>query len=495
MTEGGTPGTGAGDHAPTPVPPYRPLFNRSLDKVWDFIDSRTGASKWELRPQPDFQFNPSYWTGAFVVNAFLIQVTTGVLLLFYYVPSASASGVGGPPEAWASTYYIIHVVPLGYLLLSAHLYGAYATIFLAFVHFFRGFYAGVYKPPRELSWMVGTLLLIAMLGMGFTGYLLPFTALSVGATNVGIALTLSVPGIGPPTARLILSDGTSQGLLSRMFALHVVAIPLALAALLYAHISLFEIHGIAPKATSDPKAKRVFTKEDDKKLGTFFPKVFIYITKWALFYAGLLLMMAAAWPINLPAYFGSANAGNASPEPDWYFLWLYKIADFQYVIPEVAVGVTTVLIVFVLFLPWIVQIFPWLDGGRKTHPRDRPVMLAVGNFLIGFFILLTIWGGVMPGVLIPWQMYAEYFGAIAAANAIPIAFLYWRYRANYRARVAAREGRRPLPTSGRFPAPSTPSSPAAPSTPAPRPLPPASAAPSSSTSSPSATAREVPSHG
>jgi cytochrome aa3-type oxidase subunit III len=434
---GGTP---AG-HPRPPVPPYRPTFNRSLDRVWNFIDSRAGLSRLPLRPQPDFQFNPSYWTGAFVVNAFLIQVLTGLLLLFYYVPSAS----GSPPAAWASTYYIIHVVPLGYLLLTAHLYGAYATIFLAFVHFFRGFYAGVYKPPRELSWMVGTLLLIAMLGMGFTGYLLPFTALSVGATNVGIALTLSVPGIGPPTARLILSDGTYQGLLSRMFALHVVAIPLALAALLYAHITLFEIHGIAPRATSDPRAMRVIPEEEDKKLGKFFPKVFIYITKWALFYGGLLLLMAAAWPVTLPAYFGSPNAGNASPEPDWYFLWLYKLADFQYVSPEVAVGTTTAVIAFVLFLPWIVQIFPWLDGGKKTHPRDRPVMLGVANFLVGFFLLMTIWGAIMPGVLIPASFYAEYLGVIAAVNAVPIALLYWRYRANYRARIAAREGRRPIP--------------------------------------------------
>ena len=452
MTGTGGGGSAHGRPASPSVPEYRPTLNRVLDRIWDFVEVRAGTKKWAMRPQPDFSFNPSYWTGAFVANAFVVQVTTGLLLLFYYIPSASPTTAGGPPAAWASTYYIIHGVPLGWLLLSAHLYGAYATIFLAFVHFFRGFYAGVYKPPRELSWMVGTLLLAAMLGMGFTGYLLPFTALSVGATNVGVALTLSVPGIGPPTARLILSDGTYQGLLSRMFALHVVAIPLALAALLYAHISLFEIHGIAPKASSDPRAKRIFTHQDDAKLGTFFPKVFFYMIKWALFYAGLLLMMAASWPVPLAPAFGSSSAGGASPEPDWYFLWLYKLADFQYVSPFVAVGTVTSVLIFILFLPWISQIFPFLDGGKKTHPRDRPVMLGVGNFLIGFFILMTVWGGVMPGVVIPATMYGLYVGAIAGVNALVIFVLYWMYRTSYRARVAAKEGRRRLslgaPASG-----------------------------------------------
>ncbi len=451
---------------PPSVPPYRPPMNRTLDTIWAFIEKRVGTEKWAMRPQPDFSFNPSYWTGAFVANAFLVQVTTGLLLLFYYVPSTASATAGAPPEAWASTNYIIHGVPLGWLLLSAHLYGAYATIFLAFVHFFRGFYAGVYKPPRELSWMIGTLLLAAMLGMGFTGYLLPYTALSVGATDVGIALTLSVPGIGPPTAKLILADGTPQGLLSRMFALHVVAIPLALAALLYAHISLFEIHGISPRASSDPRAKRVLVHEDDHRMGRFFPKVFFYMTKWALFYAGLLVMMAAAWPVTLAAYYGSSSSSAASPEPDWYFLWLYKLADFQYVSPFVAVGTVTAVLIFILFLPWISQIFPFLDGGRKTHPRDRPVMLGVANFLVGFFILMTVWGGIMPGVVIPAAFYATYLGALAAVNAVVIFALYMMYRASYRARVAAKEGRRRSLAHSASARPTTPASLPSPSGPA-----------------------------
>ena len=140
-------------------------FNKNLNRVWGFIEQRAGISKWALRPQPAFTFKPSYWTGAFVANAFFIQVATGLLLLLYYEPSVAPTltSCGQPlgtystaPAAWCSTYYLIHGVPMGSLLLSSHLYGAYAMLFLAFIHFYRGYYLGAYKKPREFSWMAGT---------------------------------------------------------------------------------------------------------------------------------------------------------------------------------------------------------------------------------------------------------------------------------------------------------------------------------------------------
>src|SRR5579864_5136363 len=247
-------------------------FNRTLNRLWGFVEDRTGMPKWALRPQPAFTFKPSYWTGAFVVNAFLWQVISGMLLLLYYQPSVaptltacgqSAGAFSVAPAAWCSTYYIINSLPMGSLLLSSHLYGAYAMIFLMFVHFYRGYYLGVYKAPREFSWMVGTLLMLTTLGMGFTGYLLPYTQLSYNATQVGLVLALRLPTAGPLLGPFILADGTGQGLLSRMFAAHVLLLPLALGALLYAHIALFESHGIAPPASSDPLQRRRFNEHED----------------------------------------------------------------------------------------------------------------------------------------------------------------------------------------------------------------------------------------
>jgi quinol-cytochrome oxidoreductase complex cytochrome b subunit len=440
-----------GEDPTNPLPPrkgpFTALYSRSLDSLWNFLESRTHISKWPYRPQPEFSFNPSYWTGAFVAVGFMLQVLTGLLLLFYYDPSVVSTTSGGPPEAWASTQYIIQTVPFGWLLLSSHLYGAYAVILLAFIHFFRGFYTGVYKRPRELSWMLGTVLLFLMLGMGFTGYLLPYTALSVGATDVGLALVRSVPVIGPITYPLIQGNGTFQGLLSRMFALHVVLIPVALLTLLYLHVTFFESHGIGPRASSDPKAKRVLTAADDRKLGSWFPRVFLYMLKWGLVYVGCLLLIASAFLIRLPPAFGAPGQGGASPEPDWYFLWLYKVADFQYVTPTIAVLLVSLLAVFILFVPWVETVVGRAISRLKnprTHPRDRPVVLFTATYLLSFFGLMTVWGGVMPGITIPVQMYVAYLGSLALVEGTVIGFFYVRYQRSYRTRLQAATNARPV---------------------------------------------------
>jgi quinol-cytochrome oxidoreductase complex cytochrome b subunit len=416
-------------------------YNRTLNQIWGFVEDRTAMRKWALRPQPEFTFKPSYWTGAFVVNAFLYQVVSGILLLLYYQPSTNTTltACGQPigtqsvaPAAWCSTYYIVHSVPMGQLLLSSHLYGAYAMIFLMFVHFYRGYYLGVYKAPREFSWMVGTLLLITTLGMGFTGYLLPYTQISYNATNVGLVLALRLPTVGPLLGPLILADGTSQGLLSRMFDAHVLLLPLALGALLYAHIALFESHGIAPQATSDPLQRRRFTEKDDKQAVPFMPHIFWYITKWGLLYVGLILGIAALWPWTLPTYVGNLAAAGVVTEPDWYFLWLFKFVDFLGVTPVLAIGITTVLIVYVLFLPF-------LDRSKRTHPRDRPLFIWLATSLLGFFVLMTVWGGETPGQQIATAQIAYTLGPVFAVNALATGLFYWRYRRSYLQRLAERE--------------------------------------------------------
>ncbi|MGI0070911.1 MAG: cytochrome b [Thermoplasmata archaeon] len=416
-------------------------YNRTLNQIWGFVEDRTAMRKWALRPQPAFTFKPSYWTGAFVAIAFFYQVLSGMLLLLYYQPSTSTTltacgqAIGAQsvaPAAWCSTYYIIHSVPMGQLLLSSHLYGAYAMIFLMFVHFFRGYYLGVYKAPREFSWMVGTLLMVTTLGMGFTGYLLPYTQISLNATNVGLVLALRLPTVGPLLGPFILADGTSQGLLSRMFDAHVVLLPLALGGLLYAHIALFESHGIAPPATSDPLQRRRYTEKEDKQSVPFVPHILWYTLKWGLLYVGVLFGIAALWPWTLQTYAGNLAAAGVVTEPDWYFLWLFKFLDFAGVTPVLAIGVTTVLIVYVLFLPF-------LDRSKRAHPRDRPLFIWLATSLLGFFILMTVWGGETPGVAIPTMTIATTIGPIFAVNGVVTALFYGRYRRSYLRRLATRD--------------------------------------------------------
>jgi quinol-cytochrome oxidoreductase complex cytochrome b subunit len=429
-------------------------YNRTLNRLWGFVEDRTSMRRWALRPQPEFTFKPSYWTGGFVATAFLYQVVSGALLLLYYQPSAStnatftacgqAVGTLSPaPAAWCSTYYIIHSVPMGSLLLSTHLYGAYAMVFLMLVHFYRGYYLGAYKAPREFSWMVGTLLLVLTLGMGFTGYLLPYTQLAYNATDVGIVLALGLPTLGPVLGPFILADGTPQGLLSRMFDAHVLLIPLALAALLYAHIALFESHGIAPPASSDPLQRRRFTDREAKKDVPFMPHILFYLTKWGLLYVGVLFGIAALWPWTLSSYYGNTAVAAPVTEPDWYFLWLFKLVDFYGVTPVLAVAVTTALLLFILFLPF-------LDRSKRTHPRDRPVFVWAGTSLLGFFLVMTVWGGETPGIQILPPLVAETLGPIFVVNAVAVGLFHWRYARSYRRRLAARAGTlATLPSTGR----------------------------------------------
>jgi quinol-cytochrome oxidoreductase complex cytochrome b subunit len=418
-------------------------YNRSLNKLWGFVEDRTAMKRWALRPEPAFSFKPSYWTGAFVAVALSYQVISGALLLLYYQPSTNPTltACGQPvgtlsasPAAWCSTYYIVHSLPMGQLLLTSHLYGAYAMIFLMFVHFFRGYYVGVYKAPREFSWMVGTLLMVTTLGMGFTGYLLPYTQLSYNATNVGIVLALRLPTVGPLLGPFILADGTAQGLLSRMFDAHVVLLPLALAGLFYAHIALFESHGLAPPATSDPQQRRRFSDKEEKEHVPFVPHALFYTLKWGLLYVGILFGMAALWPWSLPTYVGNTAAAAVVTEPDWYFLWLFKLVDFQGVTPVIAIGATNVILLYILFLPF-------LDRSKRTHPRDRPVFIYLATCLMEFFLLMTVWGGETPGVGIAPMLIAQTLGPIFAVNAVVVALFHWRYRRSYQRRLEERRGR------------------------------------------------------
>ena len=265
---------------------------------------------------------------------------------------------------------------------------------------------------------------------------------------MGLSLVSSVPVLGPIMSPLLEGNGTYQGLLSRMFALHVVLVPVVLLMLLYVHVTLFESHGVGPGASSDPGAKRVLTAEDDRKLGSWFPRVFLYMLKWGLVYVGCLLVLASAFLVVLPAAFGSQNQGGASPEPDWYFLWLYKVADFQFVTPTIAVLLVGLLAAFILLVPWIEtvigRIVPRLRSLR-THPRDRPFALFTATFLLSFFALLTVWGGVMPGITIPAQMYVSYLGSLALLQGLVISFFYLRYRRSYRARLPTPKEAQPVP--------------------------------------------------
>jgi menaquinol-cytochrome c reductase cytochrome b subunit len=210
--------------------------------VVDWIDERTslsGGIRWMLFRKVPKGINWFYTLGSATLFAFLNQAVTGVFLAMFYRPDAT----GG---AYESIRYITDDAFLGQLVRSMHKWGASVMIILIFLHMARVFFFGAYKYPRELSWIIGVVLMILTLAMGFTGYLLPFDQRSYWATIVGVNINGTGPFIGP-----YLSDFLRAGpefgatTLSRFYAIHMMLIPGLMAALIGAHLYLVSKLGIS----------------------------------------------------------------------------------------------------------------------------------------------------------------------------------------------------------------------------------------------------------
>jgi menaquinol-cytochrome c reductase cytochrome b subunit len=201
----------------------------------DWIDERTqlsGAARWVMFRKVPKGTNWFYTLGSATMFAFLSQAITGVFLAMYYRPDAS----GG---AYESVRYISTSVFLGNFVRGMHKWGATVMVVLVFLHMARTFVWGAYKYPRELNWVIGVVLLILTMVMGFTGYLLPFDERSYWATIVGVNINGTGPLIGP-----YLSDFLRGGpefnatTLSRFYAIHMLILPGAIAAMIGAHLYL-----------------------------------------------------------------------------------------------------------------------------------------------------------------------------------------------------------------------------------------------------------------
>ncbi len=173
----------------------------------------------------------SYSFGLGIISAILfgLLVWTGVLLMFYYVPSVE--------RAYPTMKEIQLSVPLGQFTRNIHRWAAHAMVLAVILHMARVFYTGAYKPPREFNWIVGVILLLLTLGASFSGYLLPWDQLAFWAITVGTNIASYAP-IAGPVMREILLGGTEvgQNSLLRFYALHTVALPLFIVLLVSLHI-------------------------------------------------------------------------------------------------------------------------------------------------------------------------------------------------------------------------------------------------------------------
>src|SRR6185312_6049403 len=167
----------------------------------------------------------------------LVQAITGVILAMYYVPSADINPRTGKPIAYTSIQNITDHLYGGWLVRGMHRWGASVFIILMFLHMGRVFLFGAYKYPRELTWIVGVLLLVLGMAEGFTGYLLPFDQTAYWATVVGINLNGTAPFLGPFLAQFLRS-GQEIGAetLTRFYSLHMLVVPGAIIGLITLHL-------------------------------------------------------------------------------------------------------------------------------------------------------------------------------------------------------------------------------------------------------------------
>jgi quinol---cytochrome c reductase cytochrome b subunit, bacillus type len=248
-------GPGEDNGATKKAGPKDKLAQKGISTV-DWIDERTslsGGARWLMFRKIPKGTNWFYTLGSATMFAFLSQAVTGVILAMYYDPSAT--------RAYESVRYLTNEVFLGQFVRGMHKWGSTVMVILVFLHMARTFFFGAYKYPRELNWVVGVVLLILTLFMSFTGYLLPFDQRSFWATTVGVAINGTGPLIGP-YLNDFLRGGPEIGVttLSRFYALHMLVLPGAIAAMIGAHLYL-----VARLGTTAPPWMKAEIPADSRK--------------------------------------------------------------------------------------------------------------------------------------------------------------------------------------------------------------------------------------
>jgi ubiquinol-cytochrome c reductase cytochrome b subunit len=331
-----------------------------------WIDARFPLSKMMREHATEYyagkNFNFWYVFGVLAMVVLIIQLITGIFLTMNYKPSAA--------DAFASVEYIMRDVEWGWLIRYFHSTGASAFFIVVYLHMFRGMLYGSYKKPRELLWLIGMLIYLALMAEGFFGYLLPWGQMSYWGAQVIISLFGALPVVGDPLVEWIRGDyNISDITLNRFFALHVIAVPLALVMLVVMHI-------LALHETGSNNPDGIEIKENKGPDGipvdgiAFHP----YYTAKDLVAIILFLMAFSAVVFFAPEMGGyfleHANFEPANmlktPEhiaPVWYFTPFYAILR---AVPSKLGGVMLMGgAIFVLFL------LPWIDRSKVKSIRYR----------------------------------------------------------------------------------------------------------------------------
>jgi cytochrome b6 len=315
-----------------------------------------------------------YYTGSAILLFFTIQVITGFLLVFYYKPTLE--------KANESVAHIMTEVPLGWIIRSVHSWAASFMIALVFIHMLSIWITKSYRRPRELTWMSGVGLLLISLFFGFTGYLLPWDALSFSATKVGTDIPHAVPVVGIWVTKLLRGGEDVTGdTLTRFFGIHVCILPIFLFILLAVHVYLVQKQGMSLPLELEKKNQEV-------KEIPFWPN-FIYreMIVWLLLVA-ILFTVAIFSPPSLDQ---PADLMAPAPEgikPEWYFLFLFQMLK---IFPSKILFLSgeTVAVLLIILAGVLFFFLPLMDN--KPEGNRGKVITAAAFIFIAFAVIMTIW--------------------------------------------------------------------------------------------------------
>lgn len=211
-----------------------------LKRVFLWLDERLGLTGiyYIVFDRKVPKVNWWFTLGSASIFLFLMQGVTGVFLSVYYVPS--------PDHAYDSIQYIMNGVAYGWLIRGIHHWGATLMVLVVFVHMLRTFFYAAYKFPREFTWITGVVLLFSTLGMGFTGYLLPWNQRAYWATTVGTEIPGTVPVIGTFITNVLRGGSDISAVtLARFFAVHIWFLPALILVMIGVHLYLVIRLGIS----------------------------------------------------------------------------------------------------------------------------------------------------------------------------------------------------------------------------------------------------------
>jgi ubiquinol-cytochrome c reductase cytochrome b subunit len=364
---------------------------RALTAFMEWIDARFPLTAlWKQQVAEYYapkNLNFWYYFGSLALVVLVLQIVTGIFLTMNYKPDANT--------AFASVEYIMRDVWGGWIIRYMHSTGASLFFICVYLHMFRGLLYASYQKPRELLWIIGMVIYLALMGEAFFGYLLPWGQMSYWGAQVIVNLFDAIPLVGPPLALWIRGDYViSDATLNRFFAFHVIAIPLVLLALVGAHlVALHEVGSNNPDGVEIKKKKDArgvpldgipfhpyYTVKDIAGVVVFLA-IFSVIVFFAPEMGGYFLEynnFIPADPLRTPQHIA----------PVWYFTPFYSIlrantVNFFWVDAKIW-GVVFMGLAVLIFL-----LLPWLDRSPVKSIRYRGPLFktALGIFVVVFLVL------------------------------------------------------------------------------------------------------------